>query len=329
MKKIINILLILVLLMGIGAGTYFMVNKYKPTPPGDDTPSNPGVDNQNIVAYNDRGEPIFKNQKINVQNIAFATSSDSASVSIYAVIEPQTATNKNCSWSLSWQTPDETINVNDYINLTQNPENPCEVTVTCRKGFLNNKVILTVTTEDGNYTDTCTITFLGTPTSLSIDESQFKKSNSANHVPGGDVQNCCEIVEDRTYTIDLNLSNLFGIVDTSKFNNYSIKVEGYKEYRLAIRTNNTLGYFWQEPIKASSIKDKVLSCSVTNGKLNIKTPIYDYKQGKDVVMTQWLDEIYYKITVTENTSNVSNCIYVRFVQGVTGVNISNPNIEIG
>lgn len=293
---------------------------------GTDTP---GGDNQNIIAYNNKGDPIYAGQRIEAQNIAFATASETASITIFAVIKPTTATNKNCTWSIAWQNNDESKNVNDYIKLSTNQENPCEVTISCTKGYLNNKVVLTVTTEDGNYTDSCTITFLGTPTSLTIDESQFNKSMHNNNGVKPE-RKCCELVADRTYSVELQLNNNLGVVDTSTYNNFSIKIEGFNEYRYATKESNTiLGYIWQNPIKASSIVNQVLSCSISDGKLNIKTLNYDYTQGKDVVLTQWLDSLFYKITITETKSNLSSYFFVRFVQGVTGVEIEQPNVNVG
>lgn len=302
-------------------------------PADPDKPVEPDKPAGNIIAYDNTGNPILAGSTVPLTNgLAFASTSAEQSITVIATVKPDSATNKNCIWTLSWQTPDTTKNVNEYIKITIDNENSCIVSISCLAGFLNNKIILTVITVDGGYSNTCDISFLGTPTNLTIEDSAFTKSNSGHFGGVGSVapaQSCNELGLNRRYTMDLILNNSFNIVDISKYSDYSISIEGFGGYRYAINDPSVfLGYRWSSTILASSSINDFITTSVENHKLIINVKNYDYSHGHNIVMTEWVDSIYFKINVTNTNANISKSIYVRLVDSVTGVEIDKPNVDI-
>lgn len=129
-----------------------------------------------------------------------------------ATIFPNTASNILVDWSVAWESTTQSADINQYITLnpTYAGSRVCEVR--CHKALPGNAVI-TVTTRDGGHKATCTVKFVGIPTTMTATNSSLNKDTSGNFkVP---------MFERATYNFDLNLNNIFNSVGQT-YKNYSV-----------------------------------------------------------------------------------------------------------
>ena len=129
-----------------------------------------------------------------------------------ATVFPNTASNILVDWSVAWESSSQTADINSYItvNPTYAGSRVCEVR--CFKALPGNAVI-TVTTRDGGHKATCTVKFVGIPTTMTVTNSTLDKDTSGNYkVP---------MFERATYNFDINLGNIFNSVGTT-YKNYTV-----------------------------------------------------------------------------------------------------------
>lgn len=132
-----------------------------------------------------------------------------------AVITPDSAKDKTVSWSVVWATPESSFasgkNVTDYITVVPETEGGLKAVVTCKSAFGSDKINVVVTTNDGGYTATCVVSFMGIPTSM---------STSTSLTNAGDVYYA---VPSKANSVSINLANVFNSVGAS-YNNFTYSV---------------------------------------------------------------------------------------------------------
>lgn len=96
---------------------------------------------------------------------AAALATPTVKVQIEARVTPENATNQDVDYSVAWgegaQRSAEPVT--DYLMVTQDTDGSKTATVTCKKAFGNDTIIITVTTRDGGFTATCTVVYEGVP----------------------------------------------------------------------------------------------------------------------------------------------------------------------
>lgn len=257
---------------------------------------------------------------------------NSVSKTLTATVLPETAENKAVDWSIDWGDDGKTENVTDYVTVTPTSDGSNVATVTCYKAFTGN-IVITATTRENGYSATCVVTFVGMPTDIVLDGTITPTSGEYKVGIG------------QTYTFNVSLSNPFNNVG-SQFNSISCGVNGvgsvvlgYMEYYNASGNSN-----WYDTsdktVTLDSLKDNFITVSYSQGVLTINTikSIESYYASVDKMdggrtraytdkFRSYVDDCYFKVWVTENTSGLTKEFNVRFDDGVvTGVSVAENEL---
>ena len=98
----------------------------------------------------------------------------------------------------------------DYLTVTPDSDGSTLATVSCKKAFGNDKIIITVTTRDGGHSANCTVSFVGIASKMTVTSNSATQKNTAER---GDY---FDLGTDKTYTFNINLSNVFNSVGKSE-----------------------------------------------------------------------------------------------------------------
>ena len=272
-----------------------------------------------------------------VYSIPTAQSSASEGITITATVLPDTAINKNVTWTLSfaddqseWATGKT---VTDYVTVTPTSDGANTATLTCLKAF-EGEALITVTTREGGYIDTCRVVFVGDPTSLAV---SCEEATTAS----GSFGSYYELGVGNSYAFDLTPGNVFGFVGAEC--NYSYTVTGYGSFKVQQQKYST-SYgtrTWVEGTeKTVNIKDvttvskyepSVFDWAIDGNKLNVTVnctldSYYTSSQRVGNTITyenkfrEYTDDNwYYEVKVMETNSGVSHTFKVRPVKVVTNV----------
>lgn len=176
-KWIATLMAIIVLFAGVGAALGLVIQQMKQN--NTDTP----------IASGD-GKNMFEGQIYEMPSVlAFSadatTASDSghtASVTLTATVLPVEATNKLVDWSVAWGVTKQhgSENVTDYVTVTPKSDGSNIATVTCKKAFGDDEIIVTVTTREGGFTAKCQVLYVGAPTSIKVTPTGAKTITDSN-----------------------------------------------------------------------------------------------------------------------------------------------------
>ena len=226
-----------------------------------------------------------------VQALATSTTVD---VKVSVTVYPVDAADKSVDFSVAWgAAPTNGKNaVTDYLTVKPDSDGSTTATVSCKKAFGNDQIIITATTRDGGFTATCTVTFVGKASSMSITSSTLTtKSNSGRGT-------YFELGTNRTYTFNVNLSNVFNSVGSK---NLSVTLGGsgslyFGEYYC---DDGGMGVFTKmETQNMSSLVNKfITSATISGTTLTIQTgKTYMenyYSSQKDPDWTTTFNTFYY------------------------------------
>lgn len=89
-------------------------------------------------------------------------------VKIKASVSPWDAANQAVDYSIAWGVAPTHGKeaVTDYVTVTQDADGSLTATISCKKAFDSDKIIVIVTTRDGGYTAKCTVSFVGVANSM-------------------------------------------------------------------------------------------------------------------------------------------------------------------
>ena len=263
---------------------------------------------------------------------AAAAANGGVSKSLTATVYPSDARNKAVDWTLEWLDTEKEETLSDYLTLVPSSDGANTATLTCLKAF-EGEALITVTTREGGYIDTCRVVFVGDPTSLTVSCDATTASGSFGSY--------YELGVGNSYTFDLIPDNAFGFVGAEC--NYSYTVTGYGSFKVQQQKYST-SYgtrTWVEGTeKTVNIKDvttvskfepSVFDWAIDGNKLNVtvnctldsyytdsirveNTITYDDK-FREYTDDNW----YYEVKVTETNSGVSHTFKVRPVKVVTNV----------
>lgn len=139
----------------------------------------------------------------------------SSGVTVTATVLPETAINKNVTWSLAFADASASWaqgkTVTDYVTVTADEENSREATVVCKQAFGEQIVLTAASVADPSKTATCTIDYAQSLVSYTLsfgsvvcnfdgdtDVTMELDANAAS-IPGGLPEE--EIVKNEVYTI--------------------------------------------------------------------------------------------------------------------------------
>lgn len=319
-KWIISFLLIFVLLSGM-IGAWVMLLK-----PEDEAPRQ----EEEIIEEN-TGTAEVKRVALAIQTLA--ATNGGVSKTLTATVYPSDARNKAVDWTLEWLDTEKQDVLSDYLTLTPASAGANTATLTCLKAF-EGEALITVTTREGGYIDTCRVLFVGGPTSLNV-------SCLAANTASGSFGSYYELGVGNSYTFDLAPDNVFGFVGAECSYIYTVTGHGSIKVQQQKYSTSTGNRTWVEGTeKTVNIKDvttvskyepSVFDWAIDGDKLTVtvnctlesyytdsvrveNTITYDDK-FREYTDNNW----YYEVKVTETNSGVSQTFKVRPVKVVTNV----------
>lgn len=186
-KWVISFFLILVLLVGmVGTWVFLLREDEGKTPPAEEEQTEQAavMDGEGNAMDADMVYPMSAKMSFNAQTFAqfgepnAVTSEQSVDVRIQAYVTPDDAVNKEVDFSVAWGSAPTHGGepVTNYLTVTPDSDGSTMATVSCKKAFGDDTIIITVTTREGGYTATCTVTFTGIASGIEITSSTAAKS---------------------------------------------------------------------------------------------------------------------------------------------------------
>ena len=268
------------------------------------------------------------------------TSPQSVDVRIEAYVYPESAANKAVDFSVAWgNAPTHgSEQVSNYLTVTPDSDGSTTATVSCKKSFGDDTIIITVTTREGGYTATCTVSFTGIASGIEITSSTATKKSTSER---GEYY---ELGTSKTYTFNIGLTNAFndaagnlsvteiGGEGNMYFGNGSYNDGGYINFTDMVQ--KSIGEFADEFITSATISGNTLT--VMTGSKILENYYSSY--GPD---EYFITDIYYDRYVVEmnddwsikdssdtfrnqnaksNAQNISSCyFYVTVKDGISGL----------
>ena len=212
--KILSLFLALIIVAGVITGVVFwQKGNITFTPVGqeqtddEETPDDVPVtdeDGNDLSDGETHAMPSAMNFSANslVQALAAGESVD---VKITATVYPSDAPERGVDFSVAWGSDAELGDspVSDYLTVTPDSDGSATATVSCFKAFGDDTIVITVTTRDGGFTDTCIVSFVGKASALSIDTSTLSENSSSER------GTYYEIGVNKSYSLNINMSNIF------------------------------------------------------------------------------------------------------------------------
>ena len=367
-KWVISFFLILVLLVGM-IGTWVFLLREDETPPAEEEQTEQAAvtDGEGNAMDADMVYPMPAKMSFNAQTFAqfgepgsaAVTSEKSVEVRIEAYVIPENANNREVDFSVAWgegaQRSAEPVT--DYVTVTPESDGSRIATVSCKKAFGDDTIVITVTTRDGGFTATCTVTFEGTPNSLKFvyDDREYSSTEEIT------------VQANAEYSVKLQLVGEFGEAG-EKFGDFevvSVTMQGkFNAKRRGINNGATLyedtividledPYYYSYDITSGGNESKVtftasqfMECSIEGDTLTInalrsetsffypsmpprtgtrvtyESPYYDPRGGGEPSDCRMC------VLVKDKVSGVEGLIYID-IEGtaVSGVSLSETELE--
>lgn len=292
-------------------------------------------------------------------------SSNTVDVRIEAYVYPASAKNKAVDFSVAWGKATEHGNeqVTNYLTVTPDSDGSTLATVSCKKAFGNDKIIITVTTRDGGYTASCTVSFVGTASSMSVTSSNATKKTSSGR------GSYYELGTNKTYTFNVNLSNVFNSVGSKDL---SVSLGGVGSLNFGTGSYNDGGFINYQNITKRNIAEMVnsfiTSATVSGNTITVRTGskdmcnYYSSSAPDEYFITtlyydhcvvelddnwevktdptqsfyiptakenmQLMPSCYFSLTVTDSVSGLSETIRLWIASSVSGVSLSSSTLTI-
>lgn len=270
---------------------------------------------------------------LSMNSAAVTEANGSVSKTLTAYIYPEDAKNKAVDWTIEWMDTEETKDISEYLTLTPDSDGSATAQLTCLQAF-DGEALVTVTSREGAFFDTCQVLFVGNPTTLSVDCDNLTDKT-------GSFGKYYEIGASNTYTFDITPGNVFGTVGAEC--NYTFEVKGHGSFKTQTQYYYTVndGKTWEEGTEqtvniadvttVSKYEPSVFDWSVSGDKLTVTVncTLESYytssvRNGNMITYENRFreytdDNWYYEIIVTETNSGVSTSFKVRPVKTVTNV----------
>lgn len=367
-KWVISFFLILVLLVGmVGTWVFLLREDEGKTLPAEEEQTEQAAvtDGEGNAMDADMVYPMPAKMSFNAQTFAqfgepnAVTSEQSVDVRIQAYVTPDDAANKEVDFSVAWgNAPTHGSEpVTNYLTVTPGSDGSTMATVSCKKAFGDDTIVITVTTRDGGFTATCTVTFEGTPNSLKFvyDDREYSSTEEIT------------VQANAEYSVKLQLVGEFGEAG-EKFGDFevvSVTMQGkFNAKRRGINNGATLyedtividledPYYYAYDITSGGNGSKVtftasqfMECSIEGDTLKInalrsetsfsypsmpprtgtrvtyESPYYDPRGGGEPSDCRMC------VLVKDKVSGVEGLIYID-IEGtaVSGVSLSETELE--
>ena len=291
------------------------------------------------------------------------TSPQSVDVRIEAYVYPESAANKAVDFSVAWgNAPTHgSEQVSNYLTVTPDSDGSTTATVSCKKSFGDDTIIITVTTREGGYTATCTVSFTGIASGIEITSSTAtKKSTSAR----GEYY---ELGTSKTYTFNIGLTNAFndaagnlsvteiGGEGNMYFGNGSYNDGGYINFTDMVQ--KSIGEFADDFITSATISGNTLTVKTgskilenyyssygpdeyfitdiyydryvveMNDDWSIKDSSDTFRNQNAKSNAQNIGSCYFYVTVKDSISGLTETVRLWLVSSVNGVSLSKTELE--
>ena len=291
------------------------------------------------------------------------TSPQSVDVRIEAYVYPESAANKAVDFSVAWgNAPTHgSEQVSNYLTVTPDSDGSTTATVSCKKSFGDDTIIITVTTREGGYTATCTVSFTGIASGIEITSSTAtKKSTSAR----GEYY---ELGTSKTYTFNIGLTNAFndaagnlsvteiGGEGNMYFGNGSYNDGGYINFTDMVQ--KSIGEFADDFITSATISGNTLTVKTgskilenyyssygpdeyfitdiyydryvveMNDDWSIKDSSDTFRNQNAKYNAQNIGSCYFYVTVKDSISGLTETVRLWLVSSVSGVSLSQTELE--
>lgn len=291
------------------------------------------------------------------------TSPQSVDVRIEAYVYPESAANKAVDFSVAWgNAPTHgSEQVSNYLTVTPDSDGSTTATVSCKKSFGDDTIIITVTTREGGYTATCTVSFTGIASGIEITSSTAtKKSTSAR----GEYY---ELGTSKTYTFNIGLTNAFndaagnlsvteiGGEGNMYFGNGSYNDGGYINFTDMVQ--KSIGEFADDFITSATISGNTLTVKTgskilenyyssygpdeyfitdiyydryvveMNDDWSIKDSSDTFRNQNAKSNAQNIGSCYFYVTVKDSISGLTETVRLWLVSSVSGVSLSQTELE--
>ena len=285
------------------------------------------------------------------------TSDESVDVRIEAYVRPDDAANKKVDFSVSWGTAPThgSEPVENYLTVTPDSDGSTTATVSCKKAFGDDTILITVTTREGGFQATCTVTFTGIADGISISGSTATKKSSSGR---GEYY---EVGTRKTYTFDISLTNAFDDVasdlsvkeiggeGTMYFGNGSFNDGGYINYTEMYQKD--LGEVAGKFITSATISGNTLTVKtgsvvlenyydhIAPDEYHIVDILYDryvveitdvgdsFVNQNAKYNAEHIDDCYFYVTVEDEISGLTQTVKLWLVSSVSGVSLSPSALE--
>jgi len=282
-------------------------------------------------------------------------------VKITATITPDDAANQAVDYSIAWgiaPTHGKEA-VTDYVTVTQDSDGSLTATISCKKAFDSDKIIVTVTTRDGGYTAKCTVSFVGVANSIVISNSTLNPISDSNRGV------YYQLGTNKTYNFDIALDNIFGKVGSK---NLTVTLGGSgslyfgKVYSDASSAMSTFSDMSKKSM-ADMVNSFIASATISGNTLTLKTGakviesyyssfendeygpggyyydryVYEDEFGFTIgndyeknakANTAALPSCYFTVTVKDTVSGISETIKVWIATSVESVSLDKTNVSI-
>lgn len=282
-----------------------------------------------------------KNEGVRIQSFSapvFYAAEQTVTKTVTAVVYPTDEPNKAVDWSVAWATdaPLKSENISNYITIAPTSDGALTANITCKKSFKGSVAYVKVVTRVGKFEAMSTVKYEGIPSSLEIDCSGLEKDTGANAshyiVPVGGA------------SVNVNLSNVFGVVGDSYYSNITCSVSGVGKIVVNNLRQGTSGESWDgtdKEITLESIKSEIFTATIANKQLKItpKKTVESYysRVGGGGSGAMYYDRFkeyvansaggtgitpYFKVTV--KCGDLTKDINIVIVSSVESVMIANP-----
>lgn len=298
-----------------------------------DVPSSEMLQSNDEDEFYGYGTAKVQAVSLSMNAAAVMAANGSVSKTLTAYVYPEDAKNKAVDWTIEWLDTEETKDISDYLTLVPDSDGSATAQLTCLQAF-DGEALVTVTSREGAFFDTCQVLFVGNPTTLSADCDNLTEKT-------GSFGTYYEIGAGNSYTFDITPDNVFGTVGAEC--NYTFEVKGHGSFKTQTQYYSTIndGKSWDEGTEktvniadvttVSKYEPSVFDWSVSGNKLtvNVNCTLENYytssvRNGNMITYENRFreytdDNWYYEVIVTETNSGVSTSFKVRPVKTVTNV----------
>lgn len=298
-----------------------------------DVPSSEMLQSNDEDEFYGYGTAKVQAVSLSMNAAAVTAANGSVSKTLTAYVYPEDAKNKAVDWTIEWLDTEETRDISDYLTLVPDSDGSATAQLTCLQAF-DGEALVTVTSREGAFFDTCRVLFVGNPSSVNV-------SCDALSLKSGSFGTYYEIGAGNSYTFDITPDNVFGTVGAEC--NYTFEVKGHGSFITQRQYYSTIndGKSWDEGTEktvniadvttVSKYEPSVFDWSVSGNKLtvNVNCTLESYytssvRNGNMITYENKFreytdDNWYYEVIVTETNSGVSTSFKVRPVKTVTNV----------